>query len=635
MVATALDDPRGLNRKKAKAKGKINLASGKVGKKGKGKKAPTVVSVDGEPAEGTAAAAGGDKVLDMQSREKKLKRELNKRAKKFMKGDTVNTKNVKDKKTKAHVKYANELADKAATDAALHEKWLLPSTPGAIEAEGDERTWRFKQDAIMNAVDINAARKAFDLSLPTLGPYYVDFTPNGRDVLIGGRKGHVAMIRWSDYKLITEVQLKETVRDVKFMHSGQFFACAQRKYAYIYDNRGQEVHCLKDHTEVNRLEFLNHHFLLCTIGDQGVLRYQDTTYGKIIAQHRTKLGPCDAMRQNPQNGIIHLGHSNGTVTLWSPNMGHSLVSSFYNHRIGNWTDVVFCLQVKMLCHRGPVRSLAVDTSGRYMATCGADSQVKTWDVRMYKEIHSYYSAVPAVHVDISQRGMLGVGYGGRVQIWDQALNGPKAQAPYLNHQFRRGEIVRDFAFCPYDDAVGVGHSGGFSNLIVPGAGEPNYDSLIANPFETRNQRREQEVAQLLDKLPAEMIQLDPDGIGVLRAVPKEVQKERREKALEAQMSATREKREANLGKTRMKGKNKVSKRYRKKQANVVDDKKLRARMLAEETKRKAAAARGDGSRGAGGGADGGGAMPGQTAGAASTAPNAPKDVSAALRRFYK
>ena len=345
MVATALDDPRGLNRKKAKAKGKINLASGKVGKKGKGKKAPTVVSVDGEPAEGTAAAAGGDKVLDMQSREKKLKRELNKRAKKFMKGDTVNTKNVKDKKTKAHVKYANELADKAATDAALHEKWLLPSTPGAIEAEGDERTWRFKQDAIMNAVDINAARKAFDLSLPTLGPYYVDFTPNGRDVLIGGRKGHVAMIRWSDYKLITEVQLKETVRDVKFMHSGQFFACAQRKYAYIYDNRGQEVHCLKDHTEVNRLEFLNHHFLLCTIGDQGVLRYQDTTYGKIIAQHRTKLGPCDAMRQNPQNGIIHLGHSNGTVTLWSPNMGHSLVSSFYNYRIGNWTDVVFCVQV--------------------------------------------------------------------------------------------------------------------------------------------------------------------------------------------------------------------------------------------------------------------------------------------------
>ena len=158
------------------------------------------------------------------------------------------------------------------------------------------------------------------------------------------------------------------------------------------------------------------------------------------------------MRQNPQNGIIHLGHSNGTVTLWSPNMGHSLV--------------------KMLCHRGPVRSLAVDTSGRYMATCGADSQVKTWDVRMYKEIHSYYSAVRLCTWTSRNEACWEWATGGRVQIWDQALNGPKAQAPYLNHQFRRGEIVRDFAFCPYDDAVGVGHSGGFSNLIVPGSGSP-------------------------------------------------------------------------------------------------------------------------------------------------------------------
>ena len=67
----------------------------------------------------------------------------------------------------------------------------------------------------------------------------------------------------------------------------------------------------------------------------------------------------------------------------------------------------------------------------------------------------------------------------------------------------------------------------------------------------------------------------------------------------------------------------------------MDDKKLRARMLAEETKRKAAKARGEGGRATGGGAEGGGAMHAQTAGAASSAPVAPKDVSAALRRFYK
>ena len=28
---------------------------------------------------------------------------------------------------------------------------------------------------------------------------------------------------------------------------------------------------------------------------------------------------------------------------------------------------------------------------------------KVWDLRTYKEVHAYFAAVPAVHVDISQR----------------------------------------------------------------------------------------------------------------------------------------------------------------------------------------------------------------------------------------
>lgn len=39
-----------------------------------------------------------------------------------------------------------------------------------------------------------------------------------------------------------------------------------------------------------------------------------------MAQHRTKLGPCDAMRHNPWNGVQCLGHANGVVTMWTPNV---------------------------------------------------------------------------------------------------------------------------------------------------------------------------------------------------------------------------------------------------------------------------------------------------------------------------
>jgi len=46
--------------------------------------------------------------------------------------------------------------------------------------------------------------------------------------------------------------------------------------------------CKQDTTEATRLEFLPHHFLLGSIGSTGVLRYQDTSTGRIVATHRTK-----------------------------------------------------------------------------------------------------------------------------------------------------------------------------------------------------------------------------------------------------------------------------------------------------------------------------------------------------------
>ena len=37
-------------------------------------------------------------------------------------------------------------------------------------------------------------------------------------------------------------QVRETVRDVCVLHNEQFFAAAQKKYAFIYDRSGIEVH---------------------------------------------------------------------------------------------------------------------------------------------------------------------------------------------------------------------------------------------------------------------------------------------------------------------------------------------------------------------------------------------------------
>ena len=131
----------------------------------------------------------------------------------------------------------------------------------------------------------------------------------------------------------------------------------------LVGSAGVELHCLRKHIDVNRLEFLPYHFLMVSVGKAGYLKYQDTTTGNMIVEHRTKLGNCDTMRQNPYNAVMALGesrermiedqarlgkggvrnckdawcrqaqmcrvllhlhgvagHTNGVVTMWTPNM---------------------------------------------------------------------------------------------------------------------------------------------------------------------------------------------------------------------------------------------------------------------------------------------------------------------------
>lgn len=259
---------------------------------------------------------------------------------------------------------------------------------------------------------MGSAKKIFTLRLDDLGPYTGKYSRNGRHLLLGGKLGHLAMCDWQSGGVTCEVQVKETVRDVCFLHNETMFAAAQRKYVYIYDSNGLEVHCMRSHIEVNRMTYLPYHFLLATVGNAGFLKYQDTSTGKLVAEIRTRLGRCDCLAQNRANAIALLGHSNGTVTHWSPSVTTPIV--------------------KMLCHKGPVTAVATDWGGNYMATSGMDGQLSVWDLRTYKRVHSYYTPVPATSLDISQKGLIAVGYGTHTEIWKDAL-ATKASKPYMAH----------------------------------------------------------------------------------------------------------------------------------------------------------------------------------------------------------
>ena len=183
----------------------------------------------------------------------------------YGRGRKISTRGVKDKKLRSNLKIL-ENKYKDATIKAKDAEILLENESGYLEPEGElEKTYKVRQDELRQDVAIETAKKGFELKLEGLGPYTTDYTRNGRGLLLAGRKGHVSTMDWRGGQLGCELQLQETVRDAKWLHNDQYFAVAQKKYVYIYDHAGVELHCLKKHIEVTNMEFLPYHFLLATV----------------------------------------------------------------------------------------------------------------------------------------------------------------------------------------------------------------------------------------------------------------------------------------------------------------------------------------------------------------------------------
>ncbi|KAK9462150.1 WD40-repeat-containing domain protein [Lipomyces oligophaga] len=454
---------------------------------------------------------------------------------------------------------------KDARRAVKSSEYLLQEDIGGLEAEGMERTFKFTQEQIKQEVDISTAAKGFDLRLEDYGPYCVDYSRNGRKLLLGGKRGHIAAFDFREGSLDTELHVNEIVRDVKYLHNDTFFAIAQKKYVFIYDKSGAEIHCLKKHIEVTHMEFLPYHFLLATVGNAGWLKYQDTSTGDQVAELRTKLGPSSAMALNPWNAVVHLGHANGTVSLWSPSSSTPLV--------------------KMICHKGPVSSVAIHRGGNYMSTAGMDGQLKIWDIRNFREVHAYYTPTPATSLDISERGLISVGWGPHVTVWNDAFR-TKQKSPYMTH-LSPGSIVNDVKFCPFDDVLAFGHDNGVTSLIVPGSGEANFDTLEVNPYETLQQRRETEVQGLLNKLQPEMITLDPNFVGDLDTrAPEERQRMVNLETTGEQDLKKKEYEKKLEPRAKQRGRNSSLRRYlRKRTNNVIDDRRVRVQNALEKEKK--------------------------------------------------
>ncbi|KAG5563050.1 hypothetical protein RHGRI_005709 [Rhododendron griersonianum] len=476
----------------------------------------------------------------MPSEEQDILDEMDIKVKKYLRGDDANFEALRDKKLKGQLAAREELYGKSAKAAAKVEKNTVlydmnlnvayaKRGGGYLEAEGIEKTWRIKQEAIVREVDISSSKNQYDIVLPDLGPYTLDFTSSGRYMAVAGRKGHLAIIDMMNMGLIKELQVYHCLK----------------LYTYIYNRDGTELHCLKEHGAVSKLQFLKNHFLLASINKFGQLHYQDVTTGLMVGNIRTGLGGSDVMQVNPFNNVVALGHSNGSVTMWKPTSAAPLV--------------------KMLTHYGPVSALSFHSNGHLMATAGTDRKIKIWDLRKFEVLQTLPGHVKTL--DFSQKGLLATSTGSFVQILGD-FSGSQNYSRYMTHSIAKGYQIRKVLFRPYEDVLGLGHSMGWSSILIPGSGEPNFDSWVANPFETPKQRREKEVWSLLDKLPPETIMLDPKKIGNLRPPTRRKEKPSKEEREAEMEAAVADAKNSVSTKRKTKGRSKPSRRAKKMQEAV-------------------------------------------------------------------
>lgn len=388
-------------------------------------------------------------------------------------------------------------------------------TDTGIELDAREVADRVTQADMVDGVALQTQRKHFDLQLTPLGPYKIDFSANGTHLLLGGLRGHIANMQWKNLALQGEVQLKDKVNDLTYLVDHSMYAVAQKKYVYMYTKEGSELHILSSMAHMDRLAYLPKHMLLAASSSlYSTLQYMDISTGQEVSCKPPAImkNPTSCLAVNATNGVVASTDLRGVVKFWSPSVVDPL------------------LQLKG--HQGAIEDICFHSNGRFFLTLGGDHKLKVWDMRTLRTLDTYAVTYTFQTMDISTSGLVALGGGTNIQIWRGLFSSsqPKPTSPYLKFGLGYGNIAERVRFCPYEDVLGVGHSQGFSSLLVPGSGEANPDFYAANPHETERHRKERVVSTLLDKLPPDMISMDVQIPGV---------NEERLEAYNAQLQANR------------------------------------------------------------------------------------------------
>ena len=431
----------------------------------------------------------------IDKRTKQLAEEAAAREKTFVQGRWVtDTAALRNRETRRREQLDRQAPKKLAK---VNMYYQMEESNTGLELDDREVADRISQQDIVQGVDLQTQRKYYSLVLDKLGPYKIDFSMNGTHLLLAGLRGHMANIRWKSFQLEGETQLKDRISDAIFLVDHSITAVAQKKYVYMYTKEGTEMHLLSKMANMDRLGYLPKHMLLAaTSSTYSTMQYLDISTGEEIGTKVPAVmrDPTSCLAVNPSNAVVATCDLRGIVKFWSPSVVDPL------------------LQLKG--HKGVIEDICFHPNGRFFLTLGGDHKMKVWDCRTLRTLEEYAITYTFHTLDIASSGLVALGGGTNVHIWKDLFTAAKPSSPYMKFGLGYGNVAEQVRFCPFEDVIGVGHSRGFTSLLVPGSGEANPDFYYANPHETERHRKERVVTNLLDKLPPDTISMDIQVPGV-------------------------------------------------------------------------------------------------------------------------
>ncbi|KAI8528179.1 hypothetical protein RHMOL_Rhmol12G0130700 [Rhododendron molle] len=157
--------------------------------------------------------------------------EVDIKVKKYLRGESANFEALGDKKLKGQLVDREELYGKSAMAAAKVEKLAVALAYAKrgryLEAEGIEKNWKIKQEAIVREVDISSSKNQYDIVLP-------DMTSSTKclcSTLIQGQPTIMKFASFSEQNTLPS--LRKALKDVAMEKDAAVFARAEEDAAAL------------------------------------------------------------------------------------------------------------------------------------------------------------------------------------------------------------------------------------------------------------------------------------------------------------------------------------------------------------------------------------------------------------------